>query len=144
MILHLGADSDARDQLGRTALIWAAGSGWRDTVEVLLDIGKADVNAGDYRGCTALMYAAEFGRRDTVEVLLDTGIANINHGDNQERTVLIDAVTGEDEEIVKLLLSTGKVEIYVEGQCWTALEQAKCYGLTTIANLLESYSASSQ
>ncbi|EUC46760.1 hypothetical protein COCMIDRAFT_35627 [Bipolaris oryzae ATCC 44560] len=41
-LLYLGAHPDIRNIIGRTALMRAAELGLRDTVEMLLDIGKAD------------------------------------------------------------------------------------------------------
>lgn len=46
-----------------------AQGGHRDTVEILLSVGKADVEAIDSIGRTPLMSAARDGHRDTVEVL---------------------------------------------------------------------------
>ena len=58
-----GADPDPTDAYGQTPLMYAAGAGNADAVEVLLDAG-ASVNARSGAGWTALMYAA----RDTPDV----------------------------------------------------------------------------
>ncbi|NIM06561.1 MAG: ankyrin repeat domain-containing protein, partial [Deltaproteobacteria bacterium] len=56
-----GADIDARDNDGKSALIMAALMGHADSVKLLLEKG-ADVNAHDNGGRTALSLANEFGR----------------------------------------------------------------------------------
>jgi ankyrin repeat protein len=51
-----------------TALMWAAGYGSRETVELLLARG-ADVSLTDERGKTAGVIAEETGHRDIAELL---------------------------------------------------------------------------
>ena len=58
--LREGANPNARDKDGQTALIRAATKGKADSVAVLLRAG-ADVNAQDEWGRTALMHAARNG-----------------------------------------------------------------------------------
>jgi ankyrin repeat protein len=49
--------------------MWAAQRGHKNTVEVLLSVGKADVEAKSSDGWTPLIWAAQGGHKDTVEVL---------------------------------------------------------------------------
>src|SRR5262245_63078628 len=67
-LLAKGADVQARDANGRTALMYAAENGDPTTVQALLTNG-ADVNARDSQGWTALVYAAENGDITTVQTL---------------------------------------------------------------------------
>ncbi|MBI4654475.1 MAG: ankyrin repeat domain-containing protein [Nitrospirae bacterium] len=67
-----GADINAKDNDGFTALMFASYSGHTDIVEVLLAKG-ADVNAESNDGLTALMSASSKGHTDIVEVLLAKG-----------------------------------------------------------------------
>ena len=55
-LLEGGADVDAKDEAGMTALMWAALGGNTDTVKVLLDAG-ADVSVKDRQGTTARLWA---------------------------------------------------------------------------------------
>ena len=86
-LLTKGADVNARDQDGRTALMMAALGGHTETVkalmaaavqghteivEVLIDAG-ADVNAKDQDGATALMLAKSKGHTEIVEILKQAG-----------------------------------------------------------------------
>ncbi|MFX0200286.1 MAG: ankyrin repeat domain-containing protein, partial [Candidatus Hodarchaeota archaeon] len=64
-LLAKGADVNAKDNDGLTALMRAALQGHTDTVHALLAKG-ADVNAKDNDGLTALMRAALQGHTDTV------------------------------------------------------------------------------
>lgn len=70
--LGAGADIDARDGAGITALSWATMLGRADAVEALIDRG-ADVNATNDDGSTSLHGAAFFGREDCARLLLEGG-----------------------------------------------------------------------
>jgi len=72
LLLEKGADVDATDDFGTTALIRAADEGHTGSVALLLDRG-ADVNTTTDSGMTALIRAAEEGHTDTVVVLLEKG-----------------------------------------------------------------------
>jgi ankyrin repeat protein len=95
-ILDKGADINARDERGSSALTWAAVMDHSEVVKLLKSLGAksdlwiasltgdkdeakqfldkgADVNAVDGLGSTALMYAARKERVDVVELLLERG-----------------------------------------------------------------------
>ena len=63
-----GADINAKDVDGRTALHWAAWYGYTEAVKLLLAVG-ADVNAKDDLGRTALHWAAWHGCTEVVALL---------------------------------------------------------------------------
>ena len=67
-LLNSGADINARDESGRTALMLAALGGHVATVTSLLDAG-ADVEAKDDDGKTAHGLASEKGQNEIVQVL---------------------------------------------------------------------------
>jgi len=67
-LIKKGADVNAKNKAGVTALMLAAVNGHTDIVKLLLDKG-ADVNVKDKDGKTALMYAADRGHTDIVKLL---------------------------------------------------------------------------
>ncbi len=80
-LLAKGADVNAKDESGITALMWA--SGHLDVVQALLAEG-ADVNAKRNDGLTLLMQASQLGHLDVVQALIDRG-ADVNAKDNSGR-----------------------------------------------------------
>ena len=67
-MLAQGADVNAKNKLGVTALMFAVGYGHNDTVETLLADG-ADVNPKNKNGVTALMAAEMIGNKEIVRML---------------------------------------------------------------------------
>jgi ankyrin repeat protein len=100
-LLDKGADPNAANKYGRSALMLATFRKPRSVIEALLRAG-ADVNARDLKGNTALMEAADNNNLEAVEVLLaahaDASIKN-SKGD----TALSIASREGHTEIVKLL-----------------------------------------
>ena len=67
-LLDRGANLNAKDALGRTALIYAVSRQNRDAVKSLLAKG-ADPNAADHQGITALKLAEAARQKDLVKML---------------------------------------------------------------------------
>ena len=92
--LDKGADVNARDALGRTALHIAAFYGWPKTTELLIARG-ADINARDRVGMTPLHAAVISGGRAEVELLLRRK-ADIHARSDAGQTALhLSAATGQ-------------------------------------------------
>jgi len=111
-LLAAGAEVNAKDEDGWTALMWAARMGSNDIVELLLSKG-ADVNAKDEDGTTALMYAAASiyeGRVETVQALLSAG-ADVNAKGNDGRTALSSTLMPDSsyrsDRIIQILKEAG-------------------------------------
>jgi ankyrin repeat protein len=112
--LQRGANINAKDDQGSSALIDAEACGYHDRltrsrvqlIELLLAKG-AEVNHQDDQGHTALMYAARNGDTQAVNSLLRNG-ATVNLADKDGETALIKAAaTSCNEETVTALLSAG-------------------------------------
>ena len=93
----------SKDDLGRTPLHVAAGSGHKDVAELFL-AHQADVHAEDNFGRTALHWAAVGGHKDVAECLL-AHHADVNAKDNFGRTALHWAAVGGHKDVAELLES---------------------------------------
>ena len=100
-----GADVEAKDKDGGTALMLAAESGHKAVMRLLLKKG-ADVEAKHVTGRTALKWAAE-GEEEAVVRLLLKKEANDEAKDRTGLTALVLAAESGHETVVRLLLETG-------------------------------------
>lgn len=104
--LREGGEVDARDEEGRTLLMFAAEVRWSQVVELLLKYG-ASVAATDREGRTALHYAAVFYSIDSVKALIAAG-ADVNARDRKGVSVLA-AAEEQSERVARILRSHGAV-----------------------------------
>jgi ankyrin repeat protein len=86
ILLEAGADTNAADREGETALMKASGCGVKETIKILIE-HRADVNRKDLKGRTALMHAAAGHRSDAIPLLLENG-ADPNVRDNEGKSAL--------------------------------------------------------
>ena len=108
-----GADVNAKDKWGETALHRAIyGDCNPDIIKLLIDAG-ADVNARDRNKRTVLILVAHGGSfgfiKSEIEIikLLINAKADLNAKDENGETALQKAVQGRDSDVVKLLLEAG-------------------------------------
>ena len=103
-LLAKGANVNAKDDKGRTALLWVAPA--RDNPEMakLLLAKGADVNAKDNAGETALMIAASQSNPGILAALLDAG-AEVNAQNNEGGTALMAAAFRANLDEIKILLA---------------------------------------
>ena len=118
LLLHLGADPNARDQSGHTSLYFVGnasrGANGADVVRALVQ-GGANVNAQErLKHCTALHMAARRGNVPVAEALLDCG-ADLEARDKLGETPLRRAVNCGKAEMVALLLSRG-ADVHTKGR----------------------------
>ncbi len=85
--IKAGANVNAKDQGGWTALMWAADNGYTEIVNALIEAGADDLT--DNEGRTALIRAAASwsGNAQTVNALIDAG-SNVKQKDNNGITAL--------------------------------------------------------
>ena len=99
-------DINVMDNMGRTALAWAAVRGHEAVVKILLQLegAKADTADNQY-GRTPLLDAARNGHGGVVKLLLEREDINPNTADTEySQTPLSWAVENGHERVVKLLL----------------------------------------
>lgn len=104
-LIALGADVNARDDIGWRPLNVACSWADADVVDALLDAG-ADVNAQDNIGWTALHEVAQLGSVERVTHLMERG-AKIDLLTEYGATPLYEAIDYGHCEVVDLLLSHG-------------------------------------
>jgi ankyrin repeat protein len=83
-LLEAGADANAADGMGTTALMDAARNGYGELARMLLNAG-ANVRAADHTGWTALHWATVMRKPELVSILLNAG-ADPNASDSEGRT----------------------------------------------------------
>ena len=104
-LLAEGANPNAADNRGISALMNAAHAGRSETVKILLNAG-ANPNAAEKKyNFTALVFATSKNHPEVVKVLLDAG-ANPNWED-KFHTILMQATSDGQTKIVKMLLDAG-------------------------------------
>ncbi|KAH8889013.1 ankyrin [Thozetella sp. PMI_491] len=125
------SDTNAKVNIGRTSLLWAASYGSETILQLLLDRGAdletsllwavrygsesivqllldrgADLEVKDNMGQTPLSWAAKYGSEAIVQLLLDRG-ADLEVKDNMDQTLLLWTARFGSEAIVQLLLDRG-------------------------------------
>jgi ankyrin repeat protein len=105
LLLDNGADVNATDAFGVTALVLAASSGHKALVELLLARG-AKVNDKDYEGAGALYVATIMDRVDIAELLIAHG-ADIDAGTKSGYTPLVYAARDGNRDLAELLIAHG-------------------------------------
>jgi len=136
LLLEAGANINAKNDKGQTALHVAVDSADGDIVELLLSKG-ADINAkDDESGFTALHHAAKSGNKDTAEMLIAKG-ADINAKDKQGHTPLYFAVNS-DYKVAELLINKGAdSDIRTEsGQTLLQLAQQRKQAESTVPDMV--------
>ena len=133
ILLTAGADVNAKDEGGATAVMlgaggWTAlmkacGGGHNSCVSLLLNSG-ADINAKQDNGVTALMYASWGGHGLCVSILLAAG-ADVETKSDTGYTALIMAAARGHDSCVSILLKAGADVHAKKDDNSTALKVAK-------------------
>lgn len=108
LLAELGAVVDARDGVGKTALMLATIDQHADVVSALV-ARSADVNALSANGETALHHAARAGNGNIVKILLQSGASSHLH-DTHGRTPWITAVHARKDHTLAPLLAPSLIE----------------------------------
>jgi ankyrin repeat protein len=105
LLIETGANIEAQDNEGSTALIEATWKGREEAMQLLLE-KRANIEAQDYDGCTALITAAMTGSGEAVRLLFSKG-ANIEAQDSDGCTPLFIATKTKKRRAVQALLESG-------------------------------------
>lgn len=110
LYLSLGADVNAVDSKGKTALMYASENGHDEVVDRLLQEEKIDVNKQDNEGKTALMYAVDSGHEKVVDSLLADERIDVNVQDDKGLSALMLATISLDRDMVYKLISDSRTD----------------------------------
>ncbi|XP_029394654.1 2-5A-dependent ribonuclease [Mus pahari] len=139
LLNEMKAEVDARDNMGRNALIRTLMNRNCENVEEITSIliqHGADVNARGEGGKTPLISAVERKHTGLVQMLLSREGINIDDRDNEGNTALLIAVEEQLKKIVQLLLEKG-----ADTKCGNLILIAKRKYNHHLANLLHPYVA---
>lgn len=129
-----GADVNARDRFGNTALNIAARMGHKDVISLLIGQGS-DVVKPNLAGSTPLLRAVESDRRRAAKLLLEAG-ADPNTGNLKGIQPLTAAAFNGNDRLVTLLLEHGADPAHADRTGKTAIIYAAGKGFTGVVERL--------
>lgn len=138
-LLDAGAEIDAENKAGRTALMMIDGDATVDLVRALLDAG-AVVKLKDDNGDAALAFAALSCGPEIIRALLDAG-AKIDARNDEGRTALMLASEANALEGVRALSAAGADVNLKDDEGETALDLAKEEGHDAVVEFLVAHGA---
>ncbi len=100
---------NAQDDIGDTALMWAASHGELEIIKYLVE-NKADMNIRDNEGLTALMYAIQNDESKVASYLISKK-ADLNIKDNGGNNALMNACQKKNLPIVRSILKNKNINI---------------------------------
>lgn len=131
-LIHSGANVNAQDDVGFTALMKASN---RAVAELLIDNG-ADIHAKTIFGKTALHTAAANGKKDVVEALIAAN-ADVNIKESfGGHTALHEALVSGNNEIAEALIEAGADTDTLTSHGSSSIELAIWFGNLEIVKLL--------
>ncbi|KAI2492666.1 serine/threonine kinase [Fragilaria crotonensis] len=110
-LLKSGANVNAKDEYGYTALIRASMFGHLEVVRFLLVHDGVDVNTKNDFGVAALIAASKKGRLEVVRALLKHDGVDVNIKNDHGATALIIAIEKGHVEVVRAILNHAGVDV---------------------------------
>ncbi len=139
-LIAQGADVTAKDDLGKTALIYAIGFDNPKLISSLIKLDNKAVNLPDNSGNTPLIYAAQKGLVNNIKLLLANG-AKVDYRNPATGLCALSAAAAEDQSAaIRLLVRTGKADVNLPDlsgrtPIFYAVEQDKADALRTLISL---------
>jgi ankyrin repeat protein len=130
-LIEEGANVNAKNMCGETALHYAAERGHKEVVELLIAKG-ADINAGRIE---ALQYAIDHGHTEVAIILINKG-ANVNPKNQSSWTPLHSAAERGYKQVAEILLAKGAYVNSKDKKGYTPFHYALWNSRTDIARLL--------
>lgn len=134
-LLAMGADADAKDQIGVAPLHWGAFCGHGGVTRRLLAAG-AEVHVRDQEGRTPLHVAAYESHSEVIAQLLKAG-ADVMAPDKMSWTPLHCAVSNGELDACKQLTEAGADPKRKDSEGKSAMDLAKHFGNAGIVEVLE-------
>ncbi|RAR41451.1 hypothetical protein DP091_24030 [Paenibacillus sp. MDMC362] len=126
-LLQSGADINATDERGRTAVMVATYHNHVGTVEALIQAG-ADINIRDHQRNNVFLYAGAEGMMEILRLAIEAD-ADVTLTNRYGGTALIPASDRGHVEIVQELLTRTDVDVnHINNLNWTALLEAVILG----------------
>lgn len=142
LLLGAGAQVNARNEYGQTALMELGDEATPELVRTLVTAG-ARLNLRDKDGDGALLNLARWGKADTLRALLEAG-AQVNARNNDGETALMLAAAAGESEKVKALLAAGADVNRRNKDGRTALKQAQENEHADVVGILLAYGANDE
>jgi len=133
-LLSSGADVNARNEQGNTALFLAAFKGFPEVVNLLLD-NKAEVDGKCMGGATPLLVAAQQGQKEVVAILVARGAKVNAKTDQGGLTPLIAALHAGHPDVAEVLLAHGADPLARSGEGDSALLSSAYHGYNDLVEL---------
>ncbi len=135
ILIFIGADVNAKDEEGSTALMGTSWRGFRDAVRLLIDKG-ADAGIRNMKGETALIMAAKGRDSDILKLLVDKSPDINARDDNGWNSLMWTAWEGRTDS-ARVLINRGAVTSAKNNRGETAMDLAYKRGNLQITDLLD-------
>lgn len=133
---------DAKDATCRSSLSYAAESGYKAIVNLLLLVSGVDMDSRDNKGRTPLSYAAEHGHYGLISIFLRTGNVNVDLADSSGRTALSHAAERGRTSVVLYMITCANAAVDSKDSAGrTPLHYAAEFGHAEIASALIQHQA---
>ena len=134
VLIDAGANIEAKDQKGRSAVLVASCAGTLALVKMLVKAG-ADVSVTDDEGGTCLSLASYFGHTETVRYLVGLTQMEVDRA-TEGKTALYCAVQEEHADVVQVLIDAGADIEAKDQKGRSAVLVASCAGTLALVKML--------